>query len=335
MVFTQNVGPDPGGINKLSRLQDQVIVVTGAGRGIGRAHAEFLASQGAMVVVNDTGGDVTGTGGGANTAGEVVDAIVSTGGSATADTHDVQDEADGVIATAIEVYGRVDGIVNNAGIVSFGGVEVLTDEQARRMLGVHVLGMLGTIRAAWPYMRAQGHGRIVNTSSVAVFGVGDAPLYPMAKAALVGLTRSLAIDGAPFGIRVNCIMPMGYSRMAETQAGLGDFLKRKFPPELISPFVGALLVSDSPCNGEMFAVGGGRAARVFLGTVPGAIGTGSIDDWLGRFDDVMNLEGFVTPPTMEAEIGFEYQHLGINLNELGIDLLSLGTAVSEAAPIAH
>lgn len=310
------------------RLDGKVVVVTGAGRGIGRAHAEFLAAEGALVVVNDTGGDISGLGEDTGAAAEVVRAIRASGGTAVVDTSDVSSDGDRIVANALSAFGRLDGLVNNAGIVSTAGVEELTDAQVHRMIGVHVLGTLGTVRAAWPVMREQGRGRIVNTSSVAVFGVGGGPLYPMAKGAIHALTRALALDGAPLGITVNAVMPMGYSRMADTQEGLGDFMKANFDPRRISPFVGSLLVDEVPCTGETFAVAGGRAARVFLGTVPGLVGFSSIDDCLAGFDQVMDLEGYAAPASMDEEIGFEYAQLGIDLAALGIDLSRLGTAGS-------
>ncbi|HEY1969887.1 MAG TPA: SDR family NAD(P)-dependent oxidoreductase [Pseudonocardia sp.] len=310
----------------MARLRDKVVVVTGAGRGIGRAYAEFLAAEGAMVVVNDNGADIDGLGATADTARAVAEAIVADGGRAVADTHDIVTDGPSVIQRALDEYGRVDGLVNNAGIVTMGGIDELSVEQIGRMIDVHLMGTVNTIRAAWPIMRDQGYGRIVNTSSASVFGVGGAPLYPTAKAAIIGLTRALASDGQAVGIKVNGVMPMGYSRMADTQAGLAEFMKTNFPPELIAPFVGALLVEDAPCSGEMFAVAGGRAARVFLSTVPGLTGFKTIDDVLANFDLVMDPAGQAAPNSMDEEIGFEYQNLGIDLSTLGINLAELGTA---------
>lgn len=310
----------------MGRLDDQVVIVTGAGRGIGRAYAEFLAGEGAKVVVNDKGGGPTGLGNSEAPAVEAADAIVAAGGSAVPDSHDVATEPEAVVGTAIEAFGRVDGLVNNAGIISTAGIEEIDREEIDRMLGVHVIGSLGMVRASWPHMRQQGHGRIVNISSVSVFGIGGAPLYPTAKAAVFGLTRALAVDGASCGITVNCVMPMGASRLADSQAGLGEFMRTHFSPRLIAPFVGALLVRDVPCTGEAFAVAGGRAARVFLATVPGLVGFESIDDCLKGFDQVMDADGYAAPTTMDEEIGFEYRHLGIDLAALGIDLSRLNTA---------
>ena len=310
----------------MGRLDGQIVIVTGAGRGIGRAYAEFLAGEGAAVVVNDKGGSPTGLGSEEAPAAEAAAAIQALGGTAVPDTHDVATEHDAIIQTALDNFGRIDGLVNNAGIISTAEVEDMDREQIDRMLGVHVVGPLGLVRAAWPHMRKQGFGRIVNVSSSSVFGMGGAPLYPTAKSAMIGLTRALAVDGAPHDIKVNCVMPLAYSRLADSQAGLAEFMKANFPPELIAPFVGALLTRDAPCSGETFAVTGGRAARVFLGTVPGAAGLKTIDDCLDGIDAAMDMQGYIAPTSTEEEVGFEYHQLGFDIG--GIDLAKLNTAAT-------
>ncbi len=304
----------------------RVVVITGAGRGIGRAYAEFLAREGAKIVVNDSGGGPTGLDSCESPAAETVAAIINDGGTAVADTHDVATEAAALIDHAVDAFGRIDGLVNNAGILSTAGPEEMVDDEIARMLGVHLIGPLCAARSAWPHMRNQGYGRIVNISSAAVFGVGASPLYPTAKAAHIGMTRALAIDGTAIGIKVNCVMPMGYSRLVESQAGLADFMKVKFPPTKIAPFVAALLHEAVPCSGETFAVAGGRAARVFLGTVPGLIGFETVQDCLDGFERAVALDGWVAPDSMDEEIAYEYQNLGIDLAALGIDFQRLNTA---------
>jgi 3-hydroxyacyl-CoA dehydrogenase/3a,7a,12a-trihydroxy-5b-cholest-24-enoyl-CoA hydratase/multifunctional beta-oxidation protein len=174
------------------RLQNKVVVVTGAGRGIGRAYAEFAAAEGASVVVNDVGADMNGDGVSEGFANEVVDGIRSRGGTAVADNHDIAADAPLVIQRAVDEFGRIDGLVNNAGIVIMAGIEQITQDQIQRMIGIHVVGTISAIQAAWPIMRGQDYGRIVNTSSASVFGVGGAPLYPTAKSAIIGLTKALA-----------------------------------------------------------------------------------------------------------------------------------------------
>jgi NAD(P)-dependent dehydrogenase (short-subunit alcohol dehydrogenase family) len=310
----------------VGQLQDRVVIVTGAGRGIGRAYAEYLSGQGARLVVNDTGASIEGEGSSQAVAQTVADGIVAAGGTALADTHDVVTDAEALIAHALDEFGRIDGLVNNAGIVIMGGIDTVTTEQIDRMIDVHVRGSLNTVRAVWPTMSRQRYGRIVNVSSASVFGVGAAVSYPTVKAAILGLTRTLAVDGAPLGIKVNALMPMGYSRMADTQAGLGEFMKEVMPPERIGPFLGALLIEATPCTGETFSVGGGRAGRVFLGTAPGLTGFTTVDDVISGFDRVMDVTGYLAPSSMEAEIGFELQQLGFELSQMAIDLDTLGTA---------
>ena len=310
----------------MRHLEDRVIVVTGAGRGIGLAYARWFAGAGAKVVVNDAGVTVLGADAEVSVAAQAVERIVGEGGIAVADSHDVVTQAEGIIQTALDAFGRIDGLVNNAGILILGQLDEMPGDDVRRMLEVHVTGTLGTITAAWPLMRSQGHGRIVNTASAAAFGVGGGAVYATAKSAIIGLTRATACDGAAHDIKVNAIMPMGYSRMTEGQAGLADFMRSAFPSEAIAPFAASLLVPQTPCTGETFAVGGGRAARVFLGTVPGLVGFTSIDECLAGFETIMSREGYVAPNSLDEEIGYEYQCLGIDLADVGLDFSSLDAA---------
>lgn len=301
-------------------LEGKGIIVTGATRGIGRAIALELARQGANVAFNFAKN--------AELAAALEDELKAAGSRALAFQTDVADlkGAREMVATVKGEFGKIDGLVNNAGIISTVGVEDMDREQIDRMLGVHVVGPLGLARTAWPHMRKQAFGRIVNVSSSSVFGMGGAPLYPTAKSAMIGLTRALAVDGAPHDIKVNCVMPLAYSRLADSQAGLAEFMKEHFPPKLVAPFVGALLTGDAPCTGETFAVTGGRAARVFLGTVPGCAGLKTIDDCLNAFDAVMDAEGYVAPTSTDEEVGFEYQNLGFDIEAMGINLAKLNTA---------
>lgn len=310
----------------MRHLEDRVVVITGAGRGIGFACARWFAAAGASVVVNDTGATVLGEGAEESVAAQAVERILADGGIAVADSHDVVTEAEGIIQTAVDAFGQIDGLINNAGILILGPLDETSDGDIRRMLDVHVAGALGTIKAAWPLMRSQGHGRIVNTASAAAFGVGGGAIYATAKSAVIGLTRATACDGLAHDIKVNAIMPMGYSRMTEGQAGLADFMRSAFPSEAIAPFAASLLVPQTPCTGETFAVGGGRAARVFLGTVPGLVGFTSIDECLAGFETIMSREGYVAPNSLDEEIGYEYQCLGIDLAEVGLDFSSLDAA---------
>lgn len=301
----------------MGRFDGQVVVVTGAGGGIGRAHALLFASEGAQVVVNDYGGDSHGNAGTSAMADEVVAEITKTGGTAVADAHDVAADGAAVIATAVEAFGGVHVVVNNAGIAGGGAFDEIPLEDYDRMLGIHLGGTVKVTRAAWPILRAQGYGRIVNTSSASVFGLPGTYPYITAKAALFGLTRALAHDGKPDDIKVNAIMPSAYSRLTAQSEEFSPVMLAGFPAEKVAPFVGALCSREVPCTGETFVVGGGRAARVVLATVPGMTDITGIDDVLARFEEAMNIDDLTVPANAFVQVMYECEQIGLDLSSLG------------------
>jgi NAD(P)-dependent dehydrogenase (short-subunit alcohol dehydrogenase family) len=298
------------------RFAGKVALVTGAANGLGRAHALLLAAEGARVVVNDYGGDAGGRGAASEPAAEVVAQIIDAGGDAVADTHDVATDGAAVVQTAIEAFGALHCVVNNAGIVNGGTVEELSAEDFDRLLDVHVGGTVAVTRAAWPIFRAQGYGRIVNTTSCSVFGLPHSPAYITAKSAILGFTRAIARDGEPYDIRANAVMPTAHTRLTAQHPDFAALMSAAFPPEAVSPFVLRLLLNDVPCNGETFVVGGGRAARVLLATVPGAVGLSSIEACIQRFDQVLDSQRPFIPADATQEILYECEHLGINIADL-------------------
>ncbi len=197
-------------------FEGRVAVVTGAGRGIGRAYALLLADRGASVVVNDLGGSKSGVGADAGVASSVATEIVAAGGTAIADNSDVADVAGGraLIDSAIAQFGRLDILINNAGIIRWAGLPEADAENLATHLGVHVAGSFNTTRAAWPHMVEKGYGRIVMTTSSGLFGLPENLSYATAKGAVIGLARSLATAGAPHRIKVNLIAPAAYTRRA-------------------------------------------------------------------------------------------------------------------------
>jgi NAD(P)-dependent dehydrogenase (short-subunit alcohol dehydrogenase family) len=299
----------------VGHLDEKVVIVTGAGGGIGREHALLFAREGAQVVVNDYGGDSHGTAGTSAMADAVVTQIRSAGGEAVADAHDVATDGAAVIATALEAFGRVDAVVNNAGIAGGGMFDTIEPAAYDRMLAIHLGGTLAVTRAAWPIMTEQGYGRIVNTSSASVFGLPGSSHYITAKSALFGLTRALAHDGRKVNIKVNGIMPSAYSRLTAQSAEFAGLMEAGFPPDAVSPFVGALASRDVPVSGETFVVGGGHAARVILGTVPGMVGITSVDDVLARFDEAMNSDEIVVPSNAMTLVIEECTRIGIDPRE--------------------
>jgi NAD(P)-dependent dehydrogenase (short-subunit alcohol dehydrogenase family) len=295
------------------RFDGRVAVVTGAGRGIGRAYARLLAERGATVVVNDLGASTGGSGSDAAPATEAVDEIVAAGGSAVADTHDVSsaEGAAALVDAAVERFGRVDALVNNAGIIRWAGMPDVDEDNLDRHLAVHVGGSFNTTRAAWPHMAAQGYGRVVMTTSAGLFGLPDNTSYATAKGAVVGLARSLATAGAEHGITVNCIAPGAMTRMA---GQAGDTTDTHMSPELVAPMVALLAHEACPVSGEIYAAGFGRFARIFIGMAPGYVHTGSaptIEDVADQWAAVNDEAGYGIPASLPEWSATFMRHLRV------------------------
>src|SRR3954449_5686178 len=247
----------------------KVAIITGAGGGLGRTYALDLARRGAKVVVNDLGGSVDGQGASHTAAQKVVDEIKAAGGDAVPNYDSVASPEGGqnIVKTAVDAFGRVDIIINNAGILRDTSFKNMTKDMLEPVIDVHLKGAFYVTRPAWQLMRDQGYGRIVNTSSAAgVFGNFGQTNYGAAKMGLVGLTRVLAVEGAKNNIKVNAIAPVAKTRMTEELLGpVAD----KLGPEFVTPLVTYLVHEDVPVSGEVYSVGGGRVARVFIGVTPG------------------------------------------------------------------
>lgn len=254
------------------RFDGQVALVTGAGRGIGRGHARLLASRGAQVVVADVGCEMDGSGASTQPATDVVREINAAGGQAVASYASVADPAGAasVVATALETFGRLDIVVNNAGIFATAPFEALSTEQFRAMIDVHYFGTLFVTRAAWPHLVEAGYGRIVNTISESMLGNPQLSSYAAAKSAVLGLSRNLAVEGADRGIKVNCLAPRAATRMAEAHAEsmaidlppeVLEQVKAAMPPEINAPAAAFLAHESCPFSGEILCVTPGRVAR--------------------------------------------------------------------------
>ncbi|MEX2326274.1 MAG: SDR family NAD(P)-dependent oxidoreductase [Pseudomonadales bacterium] len=238
-------------------FEDKVVVVTGAGRGLGRSHAIEFARRGASVVVNDLGGAVDGTGSG-NTAQAVVNEIKALGGIAVANTASValEDGAQSIINDAVSHFGTVHIVVNNAGILRDKTFANVTMENFRAVLDVHLMGSVYVTSAAWPHMVRQGWGRVVLTSSGSgIFGNFGQSNYAAAKMGLVGLMNVLKLEGIRKGIRVNCLAPGATTRMTESLPTGMD----RGSPSLVSPAVLYLCSEDAP-NGVILQASNGKFA---------------------------------------------------------------------------
>jgi NAD(P)-dependent dehydrogenase (short-subunit alcohol dehydrogenase family) len=252
------------------RFDGQVAIVTGAGGGLGRQHALELARRGAKVVVNELGGAMDGSGGSSEAAKAVVEEIRAAGGEAMADGGSVADDkgAENLVARTMEAWGRIDVFIANAGILrdkSFAKME-LADFQA--VIDVHLWGTVKPLRHAWPVMREQTYGRVVvTTSSTGLYGNFGQANYGAAKAALVGLMKTLAIEGARDDIRVNAISPIAATRMTETI--MPPELLAKLRPEYVTPGVVYLASEEAP-TGQVLTAGAGVFSLARLYETEGA-----------------------------------------------------------------
>ncbi|MBU3706160.1 MAG: SDR family oxidoreductase [Mycobacterium sp.] len=246
-------------------VQDRVIVVTGAGGGLGREYALTLAKEGASVVVNDLGGARDGTGAGHSMADQVVAEIKDGGGRAVANYDSVADAAGAanIVKTALDEFGKIDGIVSNAGILRDGTFHKMTDEAWDSVLKVHLYGGYNVIRAAWPHFREQGFGRVVvATSTSGLFGNFGQANYSAAKLGLVGLINTLAQEGAKYNIKANALAPIAATRMTEDI--LPPEVFKKLTPEYVAPVVAYLCTEEVPDTASIFIVGGGKVQRTAL-----------------------------------------------------------------------
>ncbi|OBC11984.1 serine/threonine protein kinase [Mycobacterium sp. 852013-50091_SCH5140682] len=247
----------------MSGVEDKVVVVTGAGGGLGRSYARFLAANGALVVVNDLGGARDGSGAGTQAADTVVEEIRAAGGRAVANYDSVADEAGAasIIDTALTAFGAVHGVVSNAGILRDGAFHKMSADSWEAVQKVHLYGGFNVIRAAWPHFREQKFGRIVvATSTSGLYGNFGQANYSAAKAGLVGLINTLAIEGAKYSITANAIAPLAATRMTADIAP--QELLDKLDPELVAPAVGYLVSTENEDTASVFVVGGGLVQRV-------------------------------------------------------------------------
>jgi NAD(P)-dependent dehydrogenase (short-subunit alcohol dehydrogenase family) len=281
----------------------KVAIITGAGGGLGRSHALELARRGARIVVNDLGGSVSGEGGDEGPAQQVVKEIEGLGGEAIANGDSVATPEGGeaIVQAALDAFGQVDIVINNAGILRDKTFHNMTPEFLNPVLDVHLRGAFYVTIPAWKVMREQNYGRIVMTASNAgVLGNFGQSNYGAAKMGLAGLANVLAIEGAKRNIKVNTICPVAKTRMTEDLLGpLGD----KLQPELITPVVAWLVHEDCPVSGEIYSIAGGQVSRFFIGRTPGYYNAElSVEDVRDNFDQIRNEDGYAVCESINDEL---------------------------------
>jgi NAD(P)-dependent dehydrogenase (short-subunit alcohol dehydrogenase family) len=285
-------------------FENRVAIITGAGGGLGREHALLLASRGCQVVVNDLGGSVSGEGADAGPAHTTAKEITDLGGVATADTNSVATPEGGeaIVQTAVDAFGRVDIVINNAGILRDKTFHNMTPEFVDPVLDVHLRGAFWVTKPAWIKMREQNYGRIINTASASgIFGNFGQSNYGAAKMGLVGLARVLAQEGARYNIKANVIAPVARTRMTEELLGPAA---EKLDPGLVSPLVAWLAHEDCPVTGEIFSVGAGRVARIFIAESPGYYKPDlTLEDVRDNWDTIRDEKDYFVPSGNADEIG--------------------------------
>ena len=297
------------------RFDGQVAVVTGAGGGLGKQYALLLAARGARIVVNDTGGSVAGDGSNIEAAHAAAEEIRRQGGQAVADTHSVTSPEGGqaIVDSALRAWGRVDVVINNAGIVGDAPFEEMTADRLNPLIDVHLKGAFYATRPAWTVMREQRYGRILNTCSAAgILGAERMSNYGAAKTGLIGFTRVLAAEGAERNIKVNAIAPIAYTRMLahsvdgagqqddeEARAVLDDLVGQylqKLDPALVAPVAAFLTHRECPVSGEIYTVGAGHVARFFIGRTKGFYRPGlSVEDVRDHLHEIRDEAGYTVP----------------------------------------
>ena len=307
------------------RFDDRVALVTGAGGGLGREHALMLASRGAAVMVNDLGSPTMGgQDHDPSPAQAVVEEITAAGGVAIANSDSVasREGAESMVASALEEFGRLDILINNAGIIRNRTFLNIGEYEFEPVLDVHVKGCFFVTRPAYEHMKTVGYGRIINTSSGSgLFGSFGQTAYSAAKAAIYGFTRTLAIEGSRYGVHVNAIAPGALTRMtgdvlgddgamAEMTGLSGEDLVYQMGPHQVAPAVVYLAHESCSLNGETLSASGGRVGRAFMGVTKGIYEDElTVESVAERIDEVCDEDGYLVPDNVDQEIELLLSHL--------------------------
>ena len=284
----------------------RVAIVTGSGGGLGRTYALDLAARGAQVVVNDLGGTVNGVGGDDSAAQKVVDEITAAGGTAVAnhDSVSTPEGGESIVKTAVDSFGKVDIVINNAGILRDKTFPKLEWPDLDAVLDVHLKGAFYVSQPAFKVMKENGYGRFVFTASNAgVFGNFGQTNYGAAKMGLVGLSNVLAVEGARAGINSNVIMPVALTRMTEQILGA---MADQLDPGLVTPMVTYLSSENCTFSHEVFSAVAGRYARVFVGLAPGWYAgkdaKPTAEDIAEHIDEIEKQDGYIVPMSVADEL---------------------------------
>jgi NAD(P)-dependent dehydrogenase (short-subunit alcohol dehydrogenase family) len=299
------------------RYDSRVAVITGAGRGLGRAYAELLASRGAKVVVNDIGGNLKGEGADTGPAEEAVRAIKALGGEAIASTDSVATPAGGkaIIEAAMDTYGRIDILIHNAGNVRRGSLKDMPQEDFDLSIDVHFRGAFHVARPAFPLMCKAGYGRMVMTSSdVGLYGTPNTVNYAMSKAGMIGLVNVIALEGAAEGVKANAIVPAAVTRMAE---GVDT---SKFPPmttDMVAPAVAWLCHERCDVTAQYIVAGAGRVARAYIAETRGAYSASwTVEEIARNAEAIQRVDPLVTfAPAPNGH--FEHLRYGMAMQKKG------------------
>jgi len=290
------------------RYDGRVAVITGSGRGLGRAYAELLASRGAKIVVNDIGGSLKGVGVDAGPADEVVQAIKAGGGEAVSCTESVAtpEGCKAIVQAAMDAFGRIDILIHNAGNVRRGSLKEMPQEDFEASIDVHFRGAFYLVRAAFPLMSDAKYGRVVLTSSdVGLYGHHNTVNYAMSKSGMIGLTNTIALEGAADNIKANAIVPAAVTRMAE---GVDTSQFPPMPPEMVAAPVAWLAHESCSVTGEYIIAGAGRVARAYVAETQGAYRPAwTLEDVAADIDQIRKMD----PPVLFSPVpNGHFSHLG-------------------------
>ncbi|MGB0906953.1 MAG: SDR family oxidoreductase [Maricaulaceae bacterium] len=302
-------------MSKELSFEDRVVIVTGAGAGLGRSHALEFARRGAKIVVNDLGGSTSGDGSDNSVAQNMVDEIKAMGGEAVANGDSVEDGAK-IVECAMDSFGKIDVVVNNAGILRDSAFHKLTDEAWDLVMRVHLGGSYAVTRAAWPHMRNSGYGRVIMTTSAAgIYGNFGQANYSAAKLGIHGLSQTLSIEGRSKGIMVNTIAPIAASRL--TESVMAPAMLEVLDPKVVTPLAVLLSHESHTETGNLYEVGGGWVSKLRWEQTQGARfdpkAGFSVEDLASRWDEVNDFTNSMHPKDIMNTLKVIGEIVGVDL----------------------